>query len=136
MRGLKFAVPALAAMLVLPACQEEEEARSLEPPALVGADTERGKLALRLHGCTTCHVAPGVVGGNQRIGPTLVGFTSRRYVAGSLPNTPENAIHWIVSPQAITPDSAMPDMGVDYETARDIVAYLRSQTETEWGSGS
>lgn len=115
----------LVALVGLAACQEADTRFREIPPALVGADLERGRLALRLHGCVTCHVAPEVVGGDQRVGPTLVGFAERRTVAGSMPNTPENAIRWIVAPQEIAPGSAMPDMGVDVETARDIVAYLR-----------
>jgi cytochrome c len=114
----------LLAAAAFAACEAEDTRFREMPPALVGADPERGRLALRLHGCVTCHVAPNVVGGDQRVGPTLVGFAERRTVAGSMPNTPENAIRWIVAPQRIAPGSAMPDMGVDVETARDIVAYL------------
>ncbi|WP_029032571.1 c-type cytochrome [Salinarimonas rosea] len=120
---------AAVASLALAGCRDEDTRFVEVPPALVGADPERGRLALRLHGCVTCHVAPGVVGGDQRVGPTLEGFAARRYVAGSLPNTPDNAIRWIVAPQEIAPGSAMPDLGVDVETARDIVAYLRSQSD-------
>lgn len=119
----------LVAAATLAACNDENTRFVETPPVLVGADPDRGAQALRLYGCVTCHVAPGIVGADQRVGPTLVGFTERRYVAGALPNTPENAIRWIVAPQEIEPGSAMPDMGVDPQTARDIVAYLRERSE-------
>lgn len=41
-----------------------------------------------------------------------------------LPNTPENMVRWIRSPQEFEPRTAMPDMQVGEEQARDMVAYL------------
>ncbi len=48
----------------------------------------------------------------------------RAYIAGVLPNTPQQLSNWIVEPQAFQPGTAMPDMGVSPAHARDMVAYL------------
>jgi cytochrome c1 len=49
---------------------------------------------------------------------------TRRYIAGRLPNTPNNLIGWLQSPQSIEPGSVMPNLGVTQRDARDMAAYL------------
>jgi len=44
-----------------------------------------------------------------------------------VPNTQDNLVRWIMDPQAIDPDNAMPNMGVSERDAIDISAYLLSQ---------
>jgi mono/diheme cytochrome c family protein len=87
-------------------------------------DAERGKLALQQHACPTCHEIPGVVGAHAPVGPSLAGVGSRRYIAGILPNTLENMVTWLRSPQSIEPRTAMPDLFVSPRDARDIAAFL------------
>jgi cytochrome c1 len=41
-----------------------------------------------------------------------------------LPNTPQNMVRWLRHPQAVSPKSAMPDLGVTEPDARDVAAYL------------
>ena len=48
-------------------------------------------------------------------------------IAGVLPNTPENLVHWLRSPQAVVPGNAMPDVGLSDAQARDIAAYLYAE---------
>ncbi|MBX6322688.1 MAG: c-type cytochrome [Rhodospirillaceae bacterium] len=84
----------------------------------------RGRTALRQYACIACHTAPGVSGPVTTAGPPLAGIGSRRYIAGILPNTPDNMVRWIMRPQVILPHNAMPDMGVAEPDARDIAAYL------------
>ncbi len=91
------------------------------------ADAERGRLLLWQFGCGSCHRIGGVVGAVGEVGPPLDGVTARVYIAGVLANTPENLIRWIQSPQQIDPLTAMPDMGVSAEQARDMVAFLQSR---------
>jgi cytochrome c1 len=50
----------------------------------------------------------------------------RLYIAGLLINTPENMVAWIRHPQAVKPLTAMPDLGVPENDARDMTAYLYS----------
>jgi cytochrome c len=51
----------------------------------------------------------------------------RQYLAGRLPNTPDNMARWIQHPQSISPGNVMPELGVGDAEARDIVAYLYSR---------
>ena len=53
-----------------------------------------------------------------------VGCYTLRYIAGELPNSPENAIRWIRDPKRVEPGTVMPDLGVTTAEARDIAAYL------------
>jgi cytochrome c1 len=65
------------------------------------------------------------VGGPQgQVGPPLTGLSGRVYLAGALPNTPENLVRWIRHPQEIRRPNVMPEMGVTEEDGRDIAAYL------------
>ena len=87
-------------------------------------DPEIGRRAMQVHACPSCHIIPGIVGAHVRVGPSLADAGARRYIAGVLPNTPENMARWITAPQEIDPLSAMPDLGVPQDLARDMAAYL------------
>ncbi len=89
-------------------------------------DVERGRSALRAYGCGSCHKIDGVTGAVAYVGPPLDGWAARHYIAGTLTNTPDNLIRWIMDPQSIEPGTAMPDMGVTEQDARDMSAYLYS----------
>ena len=92
--------------------------------ALLVPDASRGRKAIQQYACVTCHVIPGIVGSNAPVGPPLEGIATRAFVAGVLPNSPDAMIRWLVSPQTISPGSAMPDLGVTVQDAADIAAYL------------
>jgi cytochrome c1 len=87
-------------------------------------DAERGRRAITAYGCGACHNIPGVTGAVAYVGPPLDRFSQRHYIAGALPNTHENLIYWIQYPQRVEPGTAMPNLDVPYEDARDIAAYL------------
>lgn len=89
-----------------------------------GGDAGNGKSDITAYGCGGCHQIPDVDQADGRIGPSLGGFAHRRYIAGRLANTPDNLIRWIVDPQAVSPGTLMPDLGVSDQAARDIAAYL------------
>jgi len=89
-----------------------------------GGDAERGRELLWQFGCGTCHRIEGVVGAVGEVGPPLDGLARRVYIAGVLTNTPENLARWIRMPQDIAPKTAMPDLGVTEEQARDMAAFL------------
>jgi cytochrome c len=55
---------------------------------------------------------------------TTGGIANRIYIAGMLPNTPENMMTWIQAPQEVNQHTAMQNMGVTEPEARDIVGYL------------
>ena len=93
-------------------------------PAPTQGDADNGRLLLRQFGCGACHVIPGVASAQGRDGPPLDGIARRAYLAGLLPNTPQNLSRWIRDPQSIDPRTLMPDLSVSDAHARDIVAYL------------
>jgi cytochrome c len=99
--------------------------RRAEPVELVpGGDPQQGKEAAVAYGCGTCHVIPGIRQARGLVGPPLGMFARRTYIAGEAPNTPDRLIRWIQAPQSIEPGTAMPDLGVTEQQARNIAAYL------------
>jgi cytochrome c len=91
---------------------------------VAGGDQARGKTALQQYGCGSCHQISGVSNARGDVGPPLTGLASRRVIAGYLPNTADNLIHWIQNPQSVAPGNVMPNMGVSDQDARDMAAYL------------
>ena len=91
---------------------------------MVGGNPDRGPLLIRSYGCGTCHTISGVAGANGLVGPPLTGIAERAYIAGVLPNAPENMVRWIENPKAVDSLTAMPVLGVSPADARDIAAYL------------
>jgi cytochrome c len=96
--------------------------------ALTGGDPSRGRSAIMEAGCGACHEIPGVPGAYGRVGPSLASFGARVYVGGVATNTAGNLVRWIQHPRAVNPGTAMPDLGLDEPTARDIAAFLYAQT--------
>ena len=89
-----------------------------------GGDARLGRTNIRKYGCNTCHEISGVPGARGLVGPPLDGIKQRYYIAGELPNTPENLMQWIQHPRQVEPHTTMPDMGVTEQDSRDIAAYL------------
>ena len=85
---------------------------------------ERGEIVLRQYACHACHRIEGVVGPRTHVGPPLEDWRNRRYIAGTLPNTPENLVRWIVDPATVSPETLMPDLGVPEAHARVMADYL------------
>jgi mono/diheme cytochrome c family protein len=104
-----------------PAC-----GRDLAPSvaATTQVDIERGRRALHQHACSACHRIPGVTGSQVHVGPPLEGMGSRQLIAGTLANTPDNMLRWILQTQAVKPGTAMPQLAVAEPVARDMAAYL------------
>ena len=99
--------------------------RDVEPSiAVAGGQPELGKQAIQRYGCGSCHIIPGVSGANGLVGPPLMKWSQRTYIAGEVPNNTENLIRWIEVPQAIEPKTDMPNLGVNERDARNIAAYL------------
>ncbi|ANN77465.1 c-type cytochrome [Bordetella flabilis] len=116
-----------------PAAYQGWQQQHPEPPAATSpvpvqdlrlGDAGAGREALHQYLCVTCHAIPGVVGADRHVGPPLGGMADRLYIAGVLPNTPANMVHWLRHPTEVDPQSAMPDLGVTEQDARDIAAFL------------
>jgi cytochrome c1 len=118
----RFAL-ALLALVAVPAAVGCSDAKKKAALA-TGGDPDRGREELRAHGCGACHTIPGVPGANALVGPPLEHMASRSYVAGTLPNNPDNLRRWIMHPQHVKPNNAMPEVGVTEAQARDMTAYL------------
>jgi len=88
------------------------------------ADARRGERALYQYACNACHTIPGVTSSQPQVGPPLAGIADRLLIAGKLANTPDNMVRWLRHTRAVAPLSAMPEMGVTEQDARDIAAYL------------
>ncbi len=122
-RGARIAGHSSMALLlvVLADCHRDT---SEQAAVLTGGRPDRGARAIQAYGCGSCHSIPGVPGANALVGPPLAGIASRAYVAGVLPNTPENMVRWIQHPREVDSKTAMPDVGVSDIDARDIASYL------------
>jgi cytochrome c1 len=59
-----------------------------------------------------------------KVGPPLANVGSRGIIGGRLENKPDNLRRWIEHPQAVSPGTTMPDLGVTPADARDISAFL------------
>jgi len=122
-RALGLAVLAAAAT-ILTACSQSAKADTDPSQTIPGADAKRGAADIARIGCGTCHMIPGIQHAEGLVGPPLEHWARRTYIAGEVPNTPGMLVRWIETPQAIEPGTAMPNLGVTEQTARDIAAYL------------
>ncbi|HEX5488590.1 MAG TPA: cytochrome c oxidase assembly protein [Rhodanobacteraceae bacterium] len=93
-----------------------------EPPDQMQA--RRGAQLIAHYGCGSCHTIPGINGADGLVGPPLAHWSRRTFIAGVLPNDPDNLALWIQHPQQVVPGVAMPDMGIQQQDARAIAAYL------------
>lgn len=101
-----------------------EAACPRDEAVVAAADPERGRTALHQYACITCHRVPGVTGPDTYVGPPLARMARRSFIAGVLPNTPENMVRWLREPGSVSPGTLMPDLGLTERDARDIAAYL------------
>jgi cytochrome c1 len=91
---------------------------------LTGGEPPRGKELIAGYGCGGCHTVPGVRGATGLSGPSLLRFGQRTYIAGQRRNTPQNLVPWLRHPQHIERGTAMPEMSVSEQDARDMAAFL------------
>jgi cytochrome c len=118
---------ALAALLYLNRRHEQHELEQ-KAMALTGGDITRGEQAFARYGCGGCHALKGVSGAAGMVGPPLDGVAARGIIGGRLENQPDNLMKWIVDPQAVSPGTAMPRLGVTPADSRDIAAFLYTRT--------
>src|SRR5437763_8968857 len=95
-----------------------------EAMRLTGGNPERGYRLVRYYGCNACHTITSVAGPRGKAGPPLDGIAERSFLAGELPNTSQNMQRWIRQPHSVEPKTAMPEMGVTEQDAKDITAFL------------
>lgn len=105
--------------LLLSACEQGGE-----PARVAGGDALQGQRLMAQYQCGACHAIPGVAAARGTAGPPLEGFGRRSYIAGRIPNLPDELSRWLVDPPAMKPGTLMPDMGVSDDDARHMAAYL------------
>lgn len=94
-----------------------------QPQSTVG-DAALGARLVDQFQCGTCHRIPDIPAADGRSGPTLAAFGRRSYIAGSIPNVPDQLARWLVDPASLKPGTTMPAMGVSELEARHMAAYL------------
>jgi len=92
--------------------------------AVTGGDPMRGEALFIEYGCGSCHRVENVRTAAGMVGPPLDGIAERVIIGGHLANTPDNMQKWIHDPQQFAPGTAMPDLHVGGDDARDITAFL------------
>jgi cytochrome c len=111
-------------LLLLAACRSE---LGYVQKSVPDGDIQAGHDAIIAYGCGSCHLIEGVSNAVGYVGPPLIEYERRHYIAGNLPNTADNLIYWIQFPQTVEPGTAMPNLNVSATDARNIAAYLYSQ---------
>jgi cytochrome c2 len=97
--------------------------------AATGGDPRRGEAMFIQYGCGSCHALKNVRTATGMVGPPLDGIALRVIIAGHLSNTPQNMQTWIRDPQQVSPGTAMPDLNVGAQDARDITAFLYTRAK-------
>jgi cytochrome c len=111
----------LCAAVLASGCAKEEPASRV-----VGGDPERGRLLVQQYQCAACHFIPEVQGPNGDAGPSLQYMGRLSYIAGSIPNQPENMIRFLQNPPAVKPGTLMPALGITDDEARHMAAFMYS----------
>lgn len=111
---------AVLCTIALAGCGKDKAAA----PAVAGGDPKQGQRLMAQYQCAACHQIPEVPGVQGNAGPPLDGFGHRSYIAGGIPNLPDNLVRWLDNPQAVKPGNLMPDVGVSPDEARHMAAYL------------
>lgn len=119
--------------IVTTGCDAGKTPRAINVSAM--GDPQHGRQLIASYGCGACHMIPGVHAARGKVGPPLFFFAERTMIAGELPNTPENLEKWIEDPKQIEPNTAMPNLGVKPDEAKEMAAYLytlRGSEGTSW----
>jgi putative membrane protein len=120
------ATTVLLALILICSCTPDLQFKNRykEAHTIAGGDAHKGKQAIGRYGCGACHTIPGIRGANGLVGPPLTKVALRSYIAGVLPNTPDNMRRWIQDPPAVDNHTAMPKLGVSDTDLYDITTYL------------
>jgi cytochrome c len=91
-----------------------------------GGVPQRGRQLMVRYKCGSCHTIPDVPDAHGVVGPPLNRIASREYIAGNFPNAPDVLMRWVMNPEEMKPKTAMPNLGIQKQEARDIVAFLET----------
>jgi cytochrome c2 len=108
---------------------EQRERMRMHAAVEVGGDARRGEAMFIQYGCGSCHALKNVRTATGMVGPPLDGIALRMIIGGHLANNPNNMEQWIRDPQQVSPGTAMPDLNVGGDDARDITAFLYTRAK-------
>ena len=124
MRNFSWPFVLLLFVGLLCGCTGDHEV-SFHPPS-AGGNAGRGAQLIDQYECGRCHTIPGIHDARGVFGPPLNAMSRRTYIAGQIPNNPNNLVQWILAPTSMKPKTAMPAMGLSENQARDVAAYLET----------
>jgi cytochrome c2 len=108
---------------------EQRDRMRMHAAVAVGGNPARGEAMFIQYGCGSCHALKGVRTATGMVGPPLDGVALRVIIGGHLANNPDNMERWIRNPQQVSPGTAMPDLKVGEEDARDITTFLYARAK-------
>ena len=120
---------AVALIAIVYKYAEQRDRMRMHAAMAAGGDPVRGESMFIQYGCGSCHAMSGVRTAVGNVGPPLDGIATREIIAGHLANNPPNMETWIRDPQHVSPGTAMPDLRVGEEDARDITAFLYTRAK-------
>ena len=123
MSALRRSVVAAVALCGIAACGTGNS-NEYDAATIAHGSPHRGHDLIMQYWCGSCHSIPGIPGATAVVAPPLAGIAERSYIGGVLTNTPDHLREWIMDPPKVDSNTAMPDMGVSAQDARDISAYL------------
>jgi cytochrome c len=115
--------PALCCLLCL-ALAATACGQAVPAMQVAGGEAQRGRAAVERYGCTACHTMAGLPSYGANVGPPLADMARRAYLAGVVPNTPENMVRWLRDPPQVDPGTRMPKLGLSEQEAADVAAFL------------
>lgn len=124
MRNLLLPISLLFLAGLLTGCSGGKAVSSYS--ASTGINIHDGEQAIVQYKCGSCHTIPGIPHANGVFGPPLNAIARRSIIAGEFPNQPEILARWVQSPTSMKPATAMPDLGLSQQQARDVAAYLET----------
>lgn len=108
---------------------EQRERMRIHAAVEAQGNPRRGEAMFIQYGCGSCHALKNVRTATGMVGPPLDGVALRTIIGGHLANNPNNMEQWIQNPQQVSPGTAMPDLNVGAEDARDITAFLYTRAK-------
>lgn len=112
------------ALVGLSGCNGAESNHVPRDQRVVGGDPRMGRAIVAALECGVCHRIPNINGAHGVVGPPLIEFGRRQYIAGVVPNQPAVLVRWVMDAPSIAPNTAMPDLPLSEEEARHVAAYL------------
>src|SRR3954447_14362721 len=125
MRRICLAIMFAGVALEFAACGPNKAMQTWAVEA-TGGNPQHAPAVFEKYGCVACHTIDGIRSSDALVGPPLTRMAGRSYLAGMLPNSADNLIFWIRKPHDVNPKTAMPDVGVTEQDARDMASYLYS----------